>query len=312
MDEGFIGPHKGALPVRYPYRPPQWVLFVGPLGLGADWVWQAFGGHHPLGWIITASFIFISVLGLINHFACKRYLELGEDAIFIPSGFLHRRFVRIPYELIDWAGSLRDERFLHVHAEHMKAEIPRMFLRKKDFEAIKAFLLPLAAKKMAQRRQELLTHPELDHRHPAHQSAKALDASITASITLPTRDAFIAFWPEKDIFRWRKLLPAAFYVGGLGSFAVMVRWVDPAGQFFVLYLAIAIAYTILAPTITWRRYRKKYARFIRCHHCGDWFGLDLNDNFPLDGSNLKREIIAQSGHCVKCGAPILANESPAE
>lgn len=303
MREISIGNRELHLPLRFKFKLPWWPVLIGPLGVG----WAVFYGPNCFGWLMVVLFAFLSVMGIIHLVVCRRYLELGEEALLVPAGFLHRRFVQIPYATIEWVE--HNDRLLIIRAHKTKADLGKMFLRKEDYDTIRAFLVLIGAINVEQLRQEILAHPGIDRRQDNHPlSDKASDVAPVTLFQLPDRAAFIAFWKEEETFRWRKLLPIFYYVGGLGFFAYLTRCYDPTGQFWLFSLAIAIAYVFLAPTLTWRHQRKKYARFIRCFRCGDWFASDLSGAYPTQGSNPKLEIITQTGHCVNCGTQILTDD----
>jgi hypothetical protein len=92
----------------------------------------------------------------------------------------------------------------------------------------------------------------------------------------PTREAFIAYWKDHDGFAWRQLLPYIQYLGPLAIFAFVVRLIDREGRFWLPSVIVAVALVFLYPYVSIRSYHKRYARFIRCPKCGDWFGQDAS------------------------------------
>jgi ribosomal protein S27AE len=121
----------------------------------------------------------------------------------------------------------------------------------------------------------------------------------------PTREAFTAFWKESDIFHWRQLLPYVLYPGGLALYAFVIRWIDTEGRFWLASLIVATGYVVLIPYIWIRKYHKRFARFIRCPRCGDWFGQDASRAYS--GPNPKFRDIIESGHCSNCGERVLSD-----
>jgi len=121
----------------------------------------------------------------------------------------------------------------------------------------------------------------------------------------PSRDSFIAYWKDYGAFRWRQLLWYAGYLGVLALYAVVVRRVDPDGRFLIVSLVLAAAYLVLVPFLTIRGVHTKFACFIRCPNCGDWFGQDASGSYF--GLNPKFRAVIQTGRCFKCGAQILSD-----
>jgi hypothetical protein len=121
----------------------------------------------------------------------------------------------------------------------------------------------------------------------------------------PSRDAFTAYWKDYGVFRWRQLLWYVGYLGGLAVLVLTVRAVDADGRFLILSLVLAAAYLVSVPYFTIRRVHTKFARFIRCPQCGDWFGQDSSGAYH--GPNPKFRGIIETGRCSKCGAQILSD-----
>jgi hypothetical protein len=121
----------------------------------------------------------------------------------------------------------------------------------------------------------------------------------------PSRDAFTAYWKDYAVFRWRDLLGYVWYLGGLALYVFIIRRVDPDGRFLIASVVVAAAYLVLVPYLTIRRVHTKFARFIRCPHCGDWFGQDTSGAYR--GPNPKFSAVIETGCCHKCGAKILSD-----
>lgn len=120
----------------------------------------------------------------------------------------------------------------------------------------------------------------------------------------PDREAFVAFWKDYGTFSWRQLVPYGVYLGCLALYAFVVRRIDADGRFWLPSLVGAIAYLIFAPYFAWRRYHRRFAKFIRCPQCGDWFGRDSSGDYF--GPNPKFKTVIETGRCGKCGKQILA------
>jgi len=121
----------------------------------------------------------------------------------------------------------------------------------------------------------------------------------------PNREAFIAYWKDYGVFRWRQLLWYVGFLGGLALYAFLVRRADSDGRFIIASLVLAAAYLVLVPYLTIRRVHTKFALFVRCPQCGDWFGQDASGAYF--GPNPKFRGVIQTGRCFKCGAQILSD-----
>jgi len=121
----------------------------------------------------------------------------------------------------------------------------------------------------------------------------------------PSREAFSAYWKGYGVFGWRQLLWYVGYLGGLALYVFIVRAVDPDGRFLVASLVAAAAYLFVVPYLAIRRVHTRFARFIRCPHCGDWFGRDASGAYF--GPHPKFRAIIETGRCAKCGAQILSD-----
>jgi hypothetical protein len=121
----------------------------------------------------------------------------------------------------------------------------------------------------------------------------------------PDREAFIAYWKDFGTFTWRQLLFYVLYPGCLAVYAFAARQIDTEGRFGLASLIFAIGYIILFPYLIIRRLHKRFARFIRCPRCGDWFGQDSSGAYS--GPNPKFRGVIETGRCSKCGEQILAD-----
>jgi hypothetical protein len=121
----------------------------------------------------------------------------------------------------------------------------------------------------------------------------------------PSREAFTAYWKNYGTPGWRLALWYLIYLGGLALFAFIVRWLDADGWFLIILLVTAVAYLILYPYLTIRRVHRRFAHFIRCPHCGDWFGEDASGAYF--GPNPKFRRVIETGCCYKCGAQVISD-----
>jgi hypothetical protein len=126
----------------------------------------------------------------------------------------------------------------------------------------------------------------------------------------PTREEFIAYWKDYDTFSWDQLLPYVSYLGPLTLFAILMRWIDSDGRFWLPSVILAVAYVFLYPYLGILYVHKRFARFIRCPSCGDWFGQDASGAYH--GPNPKFRGIVETGRCGTCGQQILSDHDQAD
>ncbi len=124
----------------------------------------------------------------------------------------------------------------------------------------------------------------------------------------PSREEFIAFWKDYGTvnFNSDELLLYIIYPGVLALYALLVRWIDSEGRFWLPSFIVAIGYVILYPYLIIRRVHKRIGRFIRCPSCGDWYGQDASGAYS--GPNPKFRGIIETGRCSKCGEQILSDD----
>jgi ribosomal protein S27AE len=126
----------------------------------------------------------------------------------------------------------------------------------------------------------------------------------------PTRDAFIAYWQHARDFGWDDVLLYIVYPGLLAFFTIVVRSVDVEGRFWIIEMIVAVGYVILYPYTLIGYIQLRFARFIRCPRCGDWFGRDQSGAYV--GPNPKFRIVIETGRCATCGQQILADHAIAD
>jgi hypothetical protein len=115
----------------------------------------------------------------------------------------------------------------------------------------------------------------------------------------PSREAFVAYWKGFEVYSWRNLVPYAVYLGGLALYVFVIHRIDSEARFWIPSLIIAGAYLVFLPYFWIRRIHTRYARFIRCPECGDWFGQDSSGAYR--GPNPKFRTVILTGRCGKCG-----------
>jgi hypothetical protein len=120
-----------------------------------------------------------------------------------------------------------------------------------------------------------------------------------------SRQAFSSYWEDYGVFRWRQVRWYVGYLGGLALYAFIIRTIDADGRLWLASLLLAVAYLVLVPYLTIRRLHTRFASFIRCPHCGDWFGQDASGSYF--GPNPKFRAIIETGRCSKCGEKILSD-----
>jgi hypothetical protein len=122
----------------------------------------------------------------------------------------------------------------------------------------------------------------------------------------PSREEFTAYWKDFQTLNWGDVLLYIVYPGVLALYAILIRWIDSEGRFWLPSLIVAIEYVILYPYTLIRRVHKRFARFIRCPTCGDWFGQDASGAYS--GPNPKFRGIIETGRCSKCGEQVLSDD----
>lgn len=121
----------------------------------------------------------------------------------------------------------------------------------------------------------------------------------------PSLEEFTAYWKDFETFDWTCVLLYIVYPGVLAFYAVLIRWIDSEGRFWLPSFGVAVAYVILYPYLLIRRVHTRFARFIRCPCCGDWFGQDASGAYH--GPNPKFRAVIETGRCSTCGEQILAD-----
>jgi hypothetical protein len=120
---------------------------------------------------------------------------------------------------------------------------------------------------------------------------------------MPTREAFSRYWEDHRSAVWLPLLWYVGYLGGLATYAFIITRLELDVRLSIISLVLGAAYVILIPYLTARYHHKRFARFIRCAYCGDWFGRDSTEAFF--GPNPKFKSIIETGRCPKCGKSVL-------
>lgn len=119
----------------------------------------------------------------------------------------------------------------------------------------------------------------------------------------PSREAFVCYWKDHHSGGWRDRLWYIGYLGGLAAYAFVITRHDLNERRAIISLVVAAAYVILVPYFTIRHFHIKFGRFIRCIHCGDWFGQDSSGAFY--GPNPKYKSVTETGRCTNCGRQVL-------
>ena len=84
----------------------------------------------------------------------------------------------------------------------------------------------------------------------------------------PSREQFAAYWMDFETFDWICVLLYIVYPGLLWLYAILIRWIDSDGRFWLPSSVVAVGYVILYPYTPIRGVHKRFARFIRCPICG--------------------------------------------
>jgi DNA-directed RNA polymerase subunit RPC12/RpoP len=135
-------------------------------------------------------------------------------------------------------------------------------------------------------------------------------SSILKMSLSPKRTELIDFWTAQSGFRWKQCVPYVAYLLPLVICAFFAVQFNVAPRYRIALAFCTLLYVVLAPTIFIRWYWRKYERFIRCPHCGDWLGRDASGTWF--GSNPKWIRIAETGRCQKCGHEIFTLDAETE
>ena len=134
-----------SLPVRYSYDPPWWVTigtaFVALLIF-------TIAGISAITLTVASILIFFALSSAFRRFVCKRYLELTEDALLLPTGFFRMHMVRVPYDAIEsvWEYKLSFLSFLYLRANRKRYEIAGFMADREGFVTVRDFLIETAAR----------------------------------------------------------------------------------------------------------------------------------------------------------------------
>jgi hypothetical protein len=112
--------------MRYSCDPPWWIIILNSataiavlLLLAVGWI------SYPVGVVVVTLLTFLVLLLAIRRAAFRRYVELADDALLLPTGFLQMHTARIPYGTIDrvWESRWALGTVLNLQANHKKFEI---------------------------------------------------------------------------------------------------------------------------------------------------------------------------------------------
>lgn len=110
------------------------------------------------------------------------------------------------------------------------------------------------------------------------------------------REAFIAFWQQKDADErgWRSWAFLAAYILGMLAFIPGVRHVEEHPEWAWVWFVLFFGYLFVAPLLWSKIFHKKQEKtFLKCPSC----------QRPVAGIN--RMIIVATGRCGLCGNEIL-------
>jgi hypothetical protein len=154
------------LPKRYHYNPPPWSAFIAIVMFGfGTWMIAEkamstdrgliLGGLIEFGpegarnfyWVVAVLCGLIALMGpvlLVRHIFFARVLELGEDAVILPYGFLHLKTDSIRYADIQrlWEGSTNGQVWLAItRSDGSSYYVGRsMFEEGKYYEEVRDYL----------------------------------------------------------------------------------------------------------------------------------------------------------------------------
>ena len=131
------------LPHRYPYN-PRWRAIGIFLAWGAG-MFALAALHAPAWFFVPMGTVLVTagLFGTVRRLALPRFVELGQDAVLLPTGSFRRRIKRIPYADIERIQESRrkSNAFLQLRTKQHVFVIASMFLPDMaDFVAIRDFL----------------------------------------------------------------------------------------------------------------------------------------------------------------------------
>src|SRR5208283_4609137 len=105
-----MSPHTRSveLPRRYPFNPP-WriILFLFAPGAGLLALLGLHWAPARLGAALGAILVTFAFVLAVRRIALPRFLELGQDALLLPAGFLRARTTKIAYADIEWTREIK-------------------------------------------------------------------------------------------------------------------------------------------------------------------------------------------------------------
>ena len=123
-------------------------------------------GWFPIsiGIITVISILLLMVLLLVlRRVACHRYIELGEDSLLLPTGFLQLRTVQIPYNTLShvWESQWALGTVLYLLVKQRKFEICcGICLKNEDYVTVRDFLIQRASDNRNETREIKGLNPE--------------------------------------------------------------------------------------------------------------------------------------------------------
>lgn len=133
------------LPIRYSCDPPWWIIIWNTIAAIAVLVLLAVGWLALTPGMTVASVLILLVLLLVfRRIAYKKYVELSDDTLILPAGFLQLQTNRIPYSTIDrvWESHWAFGPVLYLSANKRKYEIPcGIRLERSAYVSVRDFLI---------------------------------------------------------------------------------------------------------------------------------------------------------------------------
>ena len=153
-------------PKRYHFNPPPWSAFIAIVVFGfgtwmlADmamstdrglilWNFIEFGpqGARVFYWVITVLCGLMALMGpvlLVRHVVFPRVLDLGEEAVTLPYGFMHFKTACVRYVDIQrlWEGSVHGQAYLTIATSNGRSYYVgrSMFEDSKYYEEVRNYL----------------------------------------------------------------------------------------------------------------------------------------------------------------------------
>ena len=145
--------------LRYRCDPPWWVIGLNLAIAIALVTLFAVGMTATSGMVLASLTTTLGALLAVRRLAFSRHVELTNDSLSLPMGFLRLRVKRIPLDSIEkvWESKWALGTVLYLHVNQKRFEIPcGLGLSRDDYSTVRNFLVKAASDRKAGRLLEVL------------------------------------------------------------------------------------------------------------------------------------------------------------